>query len=136
MWEPVNSSHGKWCDELTILFDPAFVAFKSFAVVGDFDITHAVITCHVVHVCATSRFFHVSRAQITVVSNHLAVYDTVTLETQITKPNGFAVALLCDELTGSVRCKALALCHVPVFTSMPLVSHGVGKMYRQSVNKH
>jgi len=26
------------CDELTVLFDLAFVTFKSFAVVGDFDI--------------------------------------------------------------------------------------------------
>jgi len=25
---------------LTVLFDPAFVAFKSFAVIGDFDIAH------------------------------------------------------------------------------------------------
>ena len=69
----VNSSHRKivwrvdhcvwWhCDKLTILFDRtffylAFVAFKSFAVVDDFDIAHAAITCHVVHVCATSCFF-------------------------------------------------------------------------------
>jgi len=30
----------KSCDELTVLFDLAFVAFKSFAVVGDFDIAH------------------------------------------------------------------------------------------------
>ena len=31
--------------ELTILFDLAFDAFKSFAVVSDFDIAHAAITC-------------------------------------------------------------------------------------------
>jgi len=47
----VNSSHRKivwrvdrhvWrrCDELTILFNLAFVAFKIFAVIGDFDIAH------------------------------------------------------------------------------------------------
>jgi len=47
----LNSSHCKmvwrvdrraWrrCDELTVLFDPAFVAFKSFAIVDDFDIAH------------------------------------------------------------------------------------------------
>jgi len=47
-------------DELTVLFDLAFVTFKSFAVVSDFDIAHAAITCHAVHVCATSRFFQVS----------------------------------------------------------------------------
>jgi len=68
--EPVNSSHGwssclsltvwRRCDELTVLFDLALVAFKSFAVVGDFDIAHAAITCHVVHVCAMSLFFQVS----------------------------------------------------------------------------
>jgi len=29
-------------------------------VVSDFDIAHAAITFHVVHVCATSRFFQVS----------------------------------------------------------------------------
>ena len=28
------------CDELTVLFDLAFVAFKSFTVIGDFDIAH------------------------------------------------------------------------------------------------
>jgi len=28
------------CDELTVLPDLAFVAFKSFAVIGDFDIAH------------------------------------------------------------------------------------------------
>jgi len=44
-------------DELTVLFELAFVAFKSFAVVGDFDIAHAAVISHVVHVCAMSRFF-------------------------------------------------------------------------------
>jgi len=48
------------CDELTVLFDLALVAFKSFAVVSDFDIAYTAITCHVVRVCAVSRFFQVS----------------------------------------------------------------------------
>jgi len=53
--------HVWWrCDELTVLFDLAFVTFKSFAIVGDFDIAHAAITRHVVHECATSRFVQVS----------------------------------------------------------------------------
>jgi len=45
------------CDNLTVLFDQAFVAFKCFTVIGDFDIAHAAITYHVVHICATYRFF-------------------------------------------------------------------------------
>jgi len=51
IWQPVNSSHGKmvwradchvWrrCDELIVLFDLAFITFKSFAVVGDFNVAH------------------------------------------------------------------------------------------------
>jgi len=67
------------CDELTILFDLAFITFKSFAVVGDFKIAHAAMTCHLVHECATSRVsFKFPRPQITVVTNH-PCYDTVTL---------------------------------------------------------
>jgi len=50
------------CDDLTVLLDLAFVTFKSFAVVGDFKIAHAAMTCHVVHECATSCFFQVSTA--------------------------------------------------------------------------
>jgi len=60
----VNSSHHKngvmsWPLCLTALrrVDLAFVAFKSFAIVGTFNIAHAAITCHVVHVCATFCFF-------------------------------------------------------------------------------
>jgi len=49
----------KSCDELTVLFNLALVAFKSFVVVGDFDIAHAAIT-YVVHVYAMFRFFQVS----------------------------------------------------------------------------
>ena len=33
---------------------------ESYAVVSAFDIAHAAMTCHAVHVCATSRFFQVS----------------------------------------------------------------------------
>jgi len=63
----VNSSHRKivWrvdhrvsrcCDELIILFDLAFVTFKSFAVVGDFEIAHAAMTCRVVYVMCNVSF--------------------------------------------------------------------------------
>jgi len=89
----VNSSHHKmvwrvdhrvWrcCDKLTVLLDPAFVAFKSFAVVSDFDIAHAAITCHVVHVCATSRFFQISTPTNNCFTNH-PCYDTVILNPNI-----------------------------------------------------
>jgi len=53
---------------LTVLFDLAFVTFKSFAVVSDFDIAHAAITCHVVHVQRLVSF-KFQRPQITVVTD-------------------------------------------------------------------
>jgi len=34
----VDRRVSRCCDELTVLFDLAFIPFKSFAVVGDFDI--------------------------------------------------------------------------------------------------
>jgi len=40
----------------TVRFDIAFVTFKSFAVVGDFKIAHAAMTCHVVHVMCNVSF--------------------------------------------------------------------------------
>jgi len=83
---------------LTVLFNLAFVAFKSFAVVSDFDIAHAAITCHVVHVFS----FKFQRPQITVVTSH-PCYDTVTLNpNNETELHGIAVVLLCDKLTGSL----------------------------------
>jgi len=67
----VNSSHCKivwlidrhvsWhCYELTILSDLAFIVLKRFAIASDFEIALAAMTCHVLHVCAPSRFFQVS----------------------------------------------------------------------------
>jgi len=83
---------------LTVLFDLAFVAFKSFAVVSDFDIAHAAITCHVVHVQRLISF-KFQCLQITVFTNH-PCYDTVILNPNVeTKLHGIAVVLLCDELT-------------------------------------
>jgi len=89
---------------LTVLFDLAFVAFKSFAVVSDFDIAHAAITC----------------PQITVVTNH-PCYDTVTLNPNNfeTELHGIAVVLLCDELTGS---RGEALCRDKVRNDIAISS--------------
>ena len=58
--QPVNSSHHKivwrvhrcdWqrCDELTILFDLTFIAFKSFAVIIDFDTQIIKPNCTALH---------------------------------------------------------------------------------------
>jgi len=85
---------------LTVLFDLAFVAFKSFAIVSDFDIAHTAITCHVAHVYVQRQVsLKFQRPKITVVANHLC-YDTVTLNpNNETELHGIAVVLLCDELT-------------------------------------
>jgi len=40
LWR-VDRRDWRHCDELTVLFDLAFVAFKSFAIVREYDIAHS-----------------------------------------------------------------------------------------------
>jgi len=105
----VNSSHRKmvwwvdrrvWrrCDELTVLFDLALVAFKRATPSSVPSILHTLQWLAMLYMYVQRLVsFKFPRPQVT---NH-PCYDSVTLyPNHQTELNGIAVALLCDELTG------------------------------------